>query len=303
MQFNKGFTLVEMLVVVVLMSIAITFVIVPQLEIQKNLINTEKKATRILQTNNLKQFLISDQDSLVRSAFEARELSSLCPCVLGGASLFGGTKTCKIPFCKAGVETDFSLYNNTLVRLSGTAELPVYYFADGSVCSNNDKMDLNLEKICSYKIITKFKANCAGDIESCDHAEYLIVSIEKIPVGAGMQQIAYEKTQLFYPVSVNYPPYVGPIANQNMVVNAIMKLAVNAEAGFPGEDQKVIFEKCESSNPDVVDVKCYKFVSGVGQMVLSSRNPGTAKISFQINDGSRYNSLSEISSFNLTVSP
>lgn len=303
---RRGLSAIELMIGVGVLAISAVIVFMPQLEIQKRMLSVDKKASRIIQINELKQKILATETSLSRSALKAPENDKLCPCTQGGNFYSGATKVCTLAQCQANEDIDFTFFDpkaTTLTKLSGTTTAPAYYSNAGDPCpSALAPVGSDPEKICGYKAITKFKAHCPGDLLTCDHADYIIVTLELFPVGTS-SQVAYEKTQLLYTVPLNYNPKIAAIADQSLSVSEQKKISVNADPGDPSEFQKFVFEKCESENPNIVDVKCYKFVNGVAQIILTGKTSGTSKITLQINDGGSENNLSSPLSFNVTVAP
>lgn len=304
---NKGLSVIELMVGIGILAISAVVVFMPQIEIQKRISDVDKKASRIIQNNDLKQKILATETALSRSALVSPENDALCPCTQGGNFFSSSaTKVCLLSQCQANQDVYFSFFDpkaTSLTRLSGTMAAPVYYSKSGEPCPNSAAPPgSDPEKICGYKAVTKYRAHCPGDLSACDHADYLILTLELFPLEAG-SQLKYEKTQFIYSVPLNYKPIIAAISDLSLNVAEQKKIAVTADAGDPSEIQKFIFQLCESQQPNVVEVKCYKFVNGVAQIILTGKVPGTTQVRLQINDGGFENNLSNPLSFNVTVPP
>lgn len=307
MKNNKGLSAIELMVSIGIIAITVGIVFTPRLEIQKIISNMDNKSGRIFTNYDIKNKILDSEFSLSKSALTLSENADLCPCTQGGSFFSGATKVCTLSECRADVETEFSFYDpkaTTIpVKVSGTNALPAYFSAAGDPCPGvGAAAGSDPEVICAYKNITKFKAHCAGDLPTCDHADYLIVTLESIPIGTN-QKFRSEKTQIVYSVPLNYNPILDPVANQNLILNEQKKIPVNANAGQALEVQQFIYEQCSSSNSAIVEIRCYKFVNGVSQIVITGHAAGTAIMTLQANDGGAENPLSAPISFNVTVTP
>ncbi|MEN0059648.1 MAG: hypothetical protein AAGB31_12485 [Bdellovibrio sp.] len=298
---NAGVSLIELMVVVGLMATILVLIFIPQMEIQNRLNQVDKKIGRISRINEMKLEIVNRESSLTYSAGVNSDNSSLCPCVRGGAFASGGSLVCSNSVCQANQDIDFSFYAPQAPnpKLTGTASSPVYYREDGGNCEGVD----NPEAICAYKVTTQFKAHCAGDLVTCDHADYISLTLSLKHLNT-YTHIMDETANFLYFVNLNYPPIIETtVANQLVNLGTPKTIAINANAGFPTESQNLIFEKCTSSHPAVLEVKCYKFVSGKGMMTLVPKTTGSATVTFQLNDGAVENNLSAQQIFSVVVAP
>ncbi|MCM2281246.1 MAG: type II secretion system GspH family protein [Bdellovibrionaceae bacterium] len=299
---QDGFTLTELVIALGIFAILATIVFAPQLNVYKTLVDSERKAARVGRVHELKQSLIAAENSLNDSSTVTPENERLCPCLRGGSFMVGGVPICNRNTCDANRDEEFAVHqmvNGALERVTGTVAAPVYYLADGRRCMASAATS---ETECDYKLLTKFNAHCPGDVASCDHADYVILTMDTVPVG-NRSRIAAEKTQIFYTVQVNYAPSIEVIANQVMVVNETRKIAVKGGSGHPSELQRLVFEKCESSDTARLIAKCYRFVDGTGQLILEAKATGTVTVTLQVNDGQTENPISAPLTFNVTINP
>ncbi len=285
-----------------LIAIATGLMAFPQVLIQKTLGSSEQKIDRKIQIDSMKQKMSSIEDALTTSSLVTPANDTLCPCTQGGAFMVGATKVCALNVCQGGQEMEFDFYkpNTTpLTKLAGKSTSPVYYMVDGKDCIPIPDVPES-ENGCAYKALSKFKPHCVGDLPTCDHANYISVTLEFLPIGTKFV-IGAEKTQFLYFVPLNYNPKITAILDQTLTLGSTSKLPVIADAGEASERQGFIFEKCESSDSTRVEVKCYRFIDSVGQIILTAKGAGTAQITLQINDGGSTNSLSNPMVFNVTV--
>lgn len=297
---DKGFTLMEIMISLGLMGLTLLILMVPHIEIQKSFKQSESKVARILENQNLQQQITGSDFSLDKSAQVSPSNDLLCPCAMGGKMKVGGTNLCANSLCTANVATEFYFFDpqvKDLITLAGTSVAPVYYSANGARC----KYTTNPNTECAYKSLASFTAHCPENLAQCDHADYLTVELVLTPTPG--HALAETKKKFIYPIKLNYPPVLSVISNQTLQMSLATKIAVNANAGDPTEAQNFVFEKCDSSDTNIVDVKCYRFINSVGQMILTPKSPGVATITLQVNDGGVINSLSNMMSFSTTVNP
>ncbi len=297
---EHGFSLMEILVALAIVAFLLSLMFLPQLGLQKTILQGQKKSEAVLKLNNIKTKILLTSDSLTSSSLVLPENDRLCPCTQGGNFKVNGNPVCTLTSCTSNVESGFSFYDpnpNTPGKLTGPPTNPVYYNMDGQLCSQLQDPETN----CGYKMMTSFRAHCPGNFASCDHADYLVLILDIQPTAAFASEMAPEKTYYTYTVPLNYPPQIATVPAQTLTHPETRKIAITADPGDPTEVQNFIFEKCESSNPSVATVRCYKFVNSVAQILVTSQSPGTTQIRLQINDTSPSNSLSDISTFNVTV--
>ncbi|MDG0815551.1 hypothetical protein [Bdellovibrio svalbardensis] len=305
---NKGFTLTEIAVCVGLTGFMLFILMVPQLEIQKHYRQNESKISRVLENQNLEQKMSSSDFSLDISARVSLINDDLCPCVMGGNMKSDGANICSKSFCTADVATDFVFYDPNskpippsllppLIPLSGTAANPAYFDINGAPCTPNTSVPSN----CAYTYSTKFTAHCPASLPQCDHADYLTIELVATPIGT--QKLAETRKKIIYPIKLNYPPILATIADQTLPMPFAKQIAVNSNSGSPTENQDFVFQECKSSDTNVVEVKCYRFINSIGQMILTPKASGVASISIQVNDGGAVNNLSNILTFKTTVTP
>lgn len=298
---NKGFTTIEILVCLAIFVISALVLFIPQIEVQKQMINSDKKMSRVAQYDAVKNKIISSEISLKKSAALAVDNDLLCPCVLGGAFIKNAVKACTNNVCTANAITDFVLLDPdgaAVEKIAGTALKPVYFNINGGACAPSALQ--NPELVCSYKVISKFNAHCPGDMPTCDHADYLALTLDIIPVGNEVN-VKAETIKMLYPVNLNYPPTITPVPAQSVNLLENKQISVLADPGNATEQQKFIFEQCASSDPTVFDVKCYRFVNGTGQIIIFPKKIGVGKVLLQINDGSTENNLSNPTDFSVTI--
>lgn len=273
-------------------------IMVPQLEIQKHYKTNENKISRVLENQNLQLKITSTDFLLEKSAKVSPINDSLCPCVIGGKMQSGGVNICVKNICTANIATDFTFYDssaNPLTALAGPTTAPVYYDLIGAPCSP----DPNKNITCAYQSSVKFTAHCPGNLPSCDHADYLAIELSLTPVGT--QFFSESKKVFIYPVNLNYQPFIAPIPNQTLPLPFDKKIPINANSGDASESQNFIFETCSSSDTSIVEIHCYKFINSIGQIILTPKSAGVAKISLQINDGGLENNLSQVFTFDATA--
>ena len=289
-----GLTAIELVIVIGIFTLSALLILTPQLEIQKLLIDSQKKMERTAHLDTFRQGFLSSHTSLRKSALLSPDNDPLCPCLLGTAFSKDAATTCKLTTCTANTTIDFTYINpqgTSAEKIAGTTSQPVYYHSNGSFCSG-DAAQQNPETVCSYKIVSRFRAHCAGDLPSCEHADYLAIYIDVAPT-LKKTKLQQETFQILYPVSLNYSPTIAPITPQNLNLHEEKTVAVIANPGHASESTNFTFEKCLGSNADVFDVKCYGFINGIGQVILIPKKEGSGRVTIQINDGGNENNLSE----------
>lgn len=292
---RKGMSLVELMVVLGIFTLAMSILFVPQIDLQKRLRDAENKMGRIASSATWKQKFATNSQELRSSAKKASN-ASLCPCIIGGAKYNGVTKECSQSACTANVETQFEFFENAPEgerKLSGLSNNPVLYTVDGDLCG--------ADQTCAYRISSTYIATCSGGLSTCDHAESLQLTFKFTPL-SGRTDLREESFKIAYPVNLNYPPKILTYTMPAVKVGETVKIAINGDPGHASEtNMNFVFEKCEAAAPTIAEVKCYRFVNGVGQIKITGKSTGTTQIILQINDGELEDQLSNILSTNVTV--
>lgn len=298
---RKGFTILELIVSLSIFFILISFVFLPQLKIQENVVKLEKKIGRNSSLFDIKGLLGSKEGSLSVSA-QLTENDDLCPCIIGGNSVNAtGDIICSKNICEADKNFDFAFYKpggGPLLKLTGKSNSAVYYNENGELCNLP-----NPETSCDYKLQTSFVAKCIGDLPQCDHANYVIASL-KLASTIKNKLISDESTSFMYFPHVNYPPSISSAFNNlNLILGENKTIEAVADSGNVDEDQNFIYEKCSSDNSAVAEIKCYKFENKKSAIIVKAKAVGSAKIIVQINDNQEANNLSPVYSFDIVVTP
>ncbi|MDG0818029.1 hypothetical protein [Bdellovibrio svalbardensis] len=258
----------------------------------------KKRGGRTFSLNAIHEML-STTKSLSESSLFLAKNTALHVCLEGGA-----LGACSENCCQGNISQGFffkdPLDTNPDVAakrtLSGAPGNSVYYDSAGNLCLLPDSSS------CVYGLTSTFTAHCPGGAGSCDHAEYLSVTIQMVPTPAYSQLKARDFVSFYFP-KVNYRPSLPVVPDQTLQVALPLTIPVSGDPGHPSEVQNFKFEQCSSSNDSVVKIQCQAFVGGVGQLVLTPVAVGTATIQLQINDGGLTNFLSKIQTFNVVVNP
>lgn len=246
------------------------------------------------------QKMLSTTKSLAESARFLPLNNPLRACLEGGPDA-----TCTENCCQGGVEQGFYFKDplDTAAQienkrnLSGPANAPVYYKADGSIC--NPSLLGNLGG-CVYGLISTFIAQCPGSASTCDHAEHLEIKVLMKPRDE-FSRIKEKPYFAYYFPKVNYPPVMPVLGDQALKVSIPQTIPVTGDSGHPSEVQNFKFEQCVSGDASIVKVTCQAFLGGVGQIVLEPLAPGTTTVTLQLNDGGLTNFLSKPYTFNVAV--
>jgi prepilin-type N-terminal cleavage/methylation domain-containing protein len=292
---NKGFSLIEVIVVIAVLSIIMAAFSDLIVGMQKEVSRMKNKQDRVI-TNYVIDQALTSPIGIGSSAELLPENEMLKACIKGGA-----TPTCTSNCCTGEVEHEFFLLDprdskpepGLRARLGGTTKYPVYFDRNGG----NSCTDSN----CFYHVITKFRARCPGGIANCSHAESLTTTVEIVAEPGKESMIKGQTRKLIYFVNLNYQPFAAPIIDQSFQKGGEITLNVYGNAGHPSEVQNFIFEKCNSSNEAIAKLSCYGFMNGVGTIKIAGLAAGTSKIILQLNDGGAENNMSEDLVFNVTV--
>lgn len=289
---NKGFSLIEVITAVALAT-GISLLMGEIIRTTYSSFSVNKvRQDALLKEKTLENQILNF--STLEVSADLPSNANLKSCLLGTAKS-GCTTNC----CTANQEIDFYLIppHSPIAResaLAGTTQDPVRYDLDGiHGCTNN----------CQYKITAKYIAKCLGDLNSCEQAEFIKITL--VSESIGNISMKKKSNEVIYYVENNQAPFFITIFSDISmnVASVTREIPVTASPGQATEQQHLIYEECLSSDTNIATVTCYGFKNGYSMIQIKPLTVGSINVTLRLNDAQAFDNLSDQKQFNVTITP